>query len=65
VFDSSRLLNTILDQMLRLLPAEPAVFKQLDDIGEAEPASIEERASAERAEPESGVRTATGIRAAS
>jgi hypothetical protein len=65
VFDSSRLLNTILDQMLRLLPAEPAAFKQLDDIGEAEPVSIEEPASAESGYPESGVRAAKGIRAAS
>lgn len=36
MIDSNRLLSTILDHMLKMLPAEPAAFKRLDDIGDAE-----------------------------
>jgi hypothetical protein len=36
MIDANRLLGTILDRMLQMLPAEPAAFKRLDDIGDAE-----------------------------
>jgi hypothetical protein len=67
VFDSNRLLNTILDHILQILPAEPAAFKRLDDIGDAEPGeSIEPQSQlADSSHPESGVQPTTSVRAAS
>jgi hypothetical protein len=65
VFDSNRLLNTILDHMLQLLPAEPAHFKRLDDIGEAEPRAAAEPLITESSYPDSGVHATTPLRAAS
>jgi hypothetical protein len=64
VFDSTRLLNTILDHMLQLLPAEPAAFKRLDDIGEAEPNDMQETQIQESGYPESGVHAMTSGAAA-
>jgi hypothetical protein len=55
VFDSKRLLNTILDHLLQLIPPEPAGEKRLDDIGEAEPSSAPEPQILESGYPESGV----------
>lgn len=63
MIDSNHLLNTILDHMLELLPAEPAAFKRLDDIGDAE-AGFEDPEIFESGYPESGVH-ATALQAAS
>jgi hypothetical protein len=67
MIDSNRLLGTILDHMLQLLPAEPAAFKRLDDIGDAEPGL--EEAETRESILESGYRElgarATALRAAS
>ncbi len=54
MINSNHLLNTILDHMLGLLPAEPAAFKRLDDIGDAE-SGFEEPEIFESGYPESGV----------
>jgi hypothetical protein len=36
VLGSNRLLHAILDQMLQLLPSDPAAVKRLDDMGDGE-----------------------------
>jgi hypothetical protein len=63
VFDSTRLLNTILDHVLQFLPTEPAASKRLDDIGEAEPDGMQEPQSLESVNPESGVHLKSGATA--
>lgn len=55
MFASTRVLHTILDHMLQLLPEEPADSKRLDDIvdgGASKPAAAARESSA----PGSGVR---------
>lgn len=64
-----RLLNTILDHVLQLLPADPAAFKRLDDIADAEAEAEAHLALAEpelleSGYPESGVQE-TPLKAAS
>jgi hypothetical protein len=63
MIDANRLLGTILDHMLQLLPAEPAAFKRLDDIGDAD-SGLEEPEILESGYRELGVH-ATALQAAS
>jgi hypothetical protein len=65
LLDSKRLINTILDHMLQLLPADPAVSKRLDDIGDPEPATVQDPPSNDSGYPESGVHTIAAARMAS
>jgi hypothetical protein len=63
MIDSNRLLGTILDHMLQLLPPEPAAFKRLDDICDDE-SGLEESEIRESGYRELGVRV-TPLQAAS
>jgi hypothetical protein len=63
VIDSNHLLSTILDHLLQLLPAEPAAFKRLDDIGDAD-FGFDESEIGRAASPGSGMH-APGLQAAS
>jgi hypothetical protein len=51
VLDSNRLLHAILDQMLQLLPSDPAAVKRLDDMSDGELADGE--AASERRDMQS------------
>jgi hypothetical protein len=51
--------------MLQLLPADPAASKRLDDIGDPEPATIQDPPSNDSEYPQSGVHTTTAARMAS
>lgn len=66
---SNRLLHAILDQMLQLLPSDPAAVKRLDDMGEGEladgSAASGRRALHEPSTPSSAPVARTGIFASS
>ncbi len=60
MLDANRLLHAILDQMLQLLPSDPASVKCLDDMSDGELADGESLEAHESVVPSSGVVAKSG-----
>ena len=60
MLDANRLLHAILDQMLQLLPSDPAAVKRLDDMSDGGLADGESVETHESVIPSSGVVAKSG-----
>ena len=60
MLDANRLLHAILDQMLELLPSDPATVKRLDDLSDDGKAEGESLEALDSVIPSSGVVAKSG-----